>query len=152
VLFTPDGSIWFTHDQALTRWRPSESGDQADLWEVTSLDGPLGVRKAVAADGRLWLGQSFYDPGAEAWVDTVYREIHLQGLAVDGQGGLWVARSDGAVYIPEPESSPPGDWLHLGKGQGLGSDSVTTIAVERDGLVWFGTEQGVTRCTIEGLR
>ena len=153
VLFTPDGSIWFAHDDALTRWRPSGAGDEADLWEVTGLEGPLAVRKAhVGPDGRLWLGQTFYDPGEEAWFDTVYREIHLQGLSVDGQGGLWIARSDGAIYIPEPESSPEGEWLHLGKAQGLGADSVTTIALERDEQVWFGTEQGVTQCFLEGLR
>jgi len=153
VLFTPDGSIWFAHDAALTRWRPSESEDEADLWEVTNLEAPLAVRKAlVSADGRLWLGQIVYDPATEVWSDTVYREIHVQGLAVDSQGGLWVARSDGAVYIPDPGSSPPGDWLHLGQAQGLAADSVTVIALERDDLVWFGTEQGATRCFIEGLR
>jgi ligand-binding sensor domain-containing protein len=71
---------------------------------------------------------------------------------VDSAGGLWIGRSDGAVYIPEPESSPPGAWLHLGKAQGLGGDSVTAIAVERDDVVWFGTGAGVTRCFLGGLR
>ena len=153
VLFTPDGSIWFAHDRALTHWRPTDLDGGADLWEVTSMDGPLAVRKALtSADGRLWLAQLFYDPGTDEWTDTVYREIHVQGLAVDGDGGLWIARSDGAIYIPEPASSGPRDWFHLGQAQGLGGDNVTAIAVERDDLVWFGTEQGVTRCTIEGLR
>ena len=153
VLFTPDGTIWFAHSDALTQWRPLALDDEADLWEIVDLDGPLAVRKAlVSADGRLWLGQSFYDPGTEAWFDTVYREIHVQGLAVDSQGGLWIARSDGAVYIPEPESSPPEDWFHLGMAQGLGAESVTAIALESDALVWFGTEQGTTRCFIEGIR
>ena len=153
VLFTPDGSIWFAHDRALTRWRPTEREGGSDLWEVTSLDGPFAVRKALtSADGRLWLAQLFYDPGTDEWTDTVYRDIHVQGLAVDGEGGLWIARSDGALYIPEPASSGPRDWFHLGQAQGLGGDSVTAIAVERDDLVWFGTEQGVTKCTIEGLR
>ena len=153
VLFTPDGTIWFAHDDGLTRWRPSDSDDEADRWEVAGLEAPLAVRKAlVSADGRLWLGQIVYDPGTEEWSDTVYRQIHVQGLAVDSEGGLWIARGDGAVYIPEPESSPPGDWWHLGTNQGLGADSVTVIALERDDLVWFGTEQGATRCFIEGLR
>ena len=153
VLFTPDGSIWFAHDRALTRWRPADLDGGADLWEVTSMDGPLAVRKALtSADGRLWLAQLFYDPDTDAWIDTVYREIHVQGLAVDGEGGLWIARSDGAIYIPDPASSPPVDWFHLGRAQGLGGDNVTAIAVERDDLVWFGTEQGLTKCFIAGLR
>ena len=99
----------------------------------------------------MWLGQTFYDPESQAWLDTVYREIHLQDLAVDGRGGLWIARSDGAIYIPEPESSPPEAWLHLDKAQGLGGDKVTALALEEDGVVWFGTEEGATRCLIRGL-
>ena len=113
----------------------------------------LPTRKAIApGDGRLWLAHLFYDPLGQTWSDTVYREIHLLGLAVDGEGGLWIARGDGAIYIPEPESSPREEWLHLGKAQGLGGDSITTIAVEKNDVVWFGTEEGVTRCFIEGLR
>jgi ligand-binding sensor domain-containing protein len=106
----------------------------------------------VSEDGRLWLGQIVYDPATEEWSDTVYRQIHVQGLAVDSEGGLWIARGDGAVYIPEPESSAPGDWWHLGTAEGLGADSVTAIALERDDLIWFGTEQGVARCLIGGIR
>jgi len=153
VLFTPEGTIWFAHNEAMTRWRPSDSDDKVDLWEIFGLGDPLATRKGiVSADGRLWLGQMFYDPDAEEWSDTVYREIHLQGLAVDGEGGLWIARSDGAIYIPEPESSPREEWVHLGKDQGLGGDNVTVIALERDDVVWFGTEEGVTRCFLGGLR
>jgi ligand-binding sensor domain-containing protein len=153
VLFTSDGTVWFAHNEAMTRWRPSDPDDEGGLWEIFGLDNPLATRKAiVSADGRLWLGQLFYDPDTEEWADTVYREIHLQSLAVDGEGGLWIARSDGAIYIPEPESSPPEAWLHLGRAEGLAGDNVTVIALERDDVVWFGTEEGVTRCFIEGLR
>jgi len=153
VLFTPEGTIWFAHNEAMTRWRPSDSDDEVDLWEIFGLEDPLATRKAiVSADGRLWLGQLFYDPDAEEWFDTVYREIHLQGLAVDGEGGLWIARSDGAIYIPEPESSPREEWVHLGRAEGLAGDNVTVIALERDDVVWFGTDEGVTRCFIDGLR
>ena len=153
VLFTPDGTVWFAHDEAMTRWRASDPDDEGGLWEIFGLESPLATRKAiVSVDGRLWLGQLFYDPDTEEWSDTVYREIHLQGLAVDGEGGLWIARSDGAIYIPEPESSPREEWLHLGSAEGLAGDNITVIALERDDVVWFGTEEGVTRCFIEGFR
>jgi hypothetical protein len=29
---------------------------------------------------------------------------------------------------------------------------VTAIALEKDNVVWFGTEVGVTRCFLRGLR
>ena len=153
VLFTPDGTIWFAHNEAMTWWLPADSDDEQEPWGILGQASLMPLRKAtVSADGRLWLGQQFYDSESQAWLDTVYREIHLQGLAVDGEGGLWIARSDGAIYIPEPESSPREEWLHLGSAEGLGGDDITAIVLERDDVVWFGTDQGVTRCFIEGLR
>jgi frataxin-like iron-binding protein CyaY len=153
VLFTPDGRVWFAHDEAMRWWLPSTTGNALYSWGTYGQGKPLATRKAiVSGDGRLWVGQAFYDPVEQTWVDTVYRQIHLQAQAVDTAGGLWIGRSDGAVYIPEPASSPPGEWLHLGKGQGLASDNVTAIALERDNLVWFGTDAGVTRCSLGGLR
>jgi ligand-binding sensor domain-containing protein len=152
-LLTPDGTIWFAHNEAMTWWLPADSEDGQDLWGTLGQSSRMAMRKAiVSADGRLWLGQEFYDPESQEWFDTVYREIHLQGLAVDGEGGLWIARSDGAVYIPDPASSPREDWLHVGKAQGLGGDNVTAIALEKDNVVWYGTEVGVTRCFLRGLR
>jgi len=153
VLFTPDGRVWFAHDEAMRWLQPSITGNALYSWGTYGQGRPLATRKAiVSADGRLWVGQAFYDPVEQAWTDTVYRQIHLQALAVDAAGGMWIGRSDGAVYIPDPESSPPGEWLHLGKVQGLASDNVTAIALERDNIVWFGTDAGATRCFLGGLR
>ncbi|MFN2229460.1 MAG: hypothetical protein ACK2VA_06805 [Anaerolineae bacterium] len=153
VLFTPDGRVWFAHDEAMRWWQPSSAGNALYSWGTYGQGRPLATRKAtVSPDGRLWVGQAVYDPVEQAWSDTVYRQIHLQAQAVDSAGGLWVGRSDGALYIPDPESSPPGKWLHLGKTQGLASDNVSAIALERDNVVWFGTDAGVTRCFLDGLR
>jgi ligand-binding sensor domain-containing protein len=153
VLFTPDGRVWFAHDDAMRWWLPLDTGAALYSWGTYGQGRLLATRKAtVSADGRLWVGQAFYDPQSRTWAGTVYRQIHLQAQAVDAAGGLWIGRSDGAIYIPEPESSPPEAWLHLGKTQGLGSDNVTTIALERDDVVWFGTSAGVTRCFLSGLR
>jgi ligand-binding sensor domain-containing protein len=153
VLFTPDGRVWFAHDEAMRWWLPLDTGTALYSWGTYGQGRLLATRKAVvSADGRLWVGQAFYDPETEAWADTVYRAIHLQALAVDGAGGMWIGRSDGAIYIPEPESSPAGEWLHLGKAQGLASDNVTVIALEQDNTVWFGTDAGITRCFLGGLR
>ena len=153
VLFTPDGRVWAAHREAMRWWVPPETDVGVGSFGTYGLALPLATGKAVvSADGRLWIGQAFYDPEDQTWHDTVYREIHLQAQAVDGYGGLWIARSDGAIYIPDPASSPPQDWLHLNKAGGLGGENVTAIALERDNAVWFGTDEGVTRCLLGGLR
>ena len=153
VLFTPDGRIWAAHNEAMRWWMPPETDAGLGSFGTFGLDLPLATGRAVvSADGRLWIGQAFYNPESQTWHDTVYREIHLQGQAVDSAGGLWIARDDGAIYIPDPESSPRQNWLHMGQAEGLGGKNVTVIALERDNLVWFGTDEGVTRCLLGGLR
>jgi ligand-binding sensor domain-containing protein len=153
VLFTPDGRVWAAHREAMRWWLPPEADAAVGSFGTYGLALPLATGKAVvSADGRLWIGQAFYDPESQTWHDTVYREIHLQAQAVDDAGGLWIARDDGTIYIPDPVSSPPQDWLHLGKAEGLGGANVTAIALEQDNAVWFGTDQGVTRCLLGGLR
>lgn len=153
VLFTPDGRVWAAHSEAMRWWLPPEPDAEVGSFGTFGLTLPLATGKAiVSADGRLWVGQAVYDPESQLWQDTVYREIHLQGQAVDSAGGLWIARNDGAIYIPNPQSSPREEWVHMGQAGGMGGENVTAIALESDNLVWFGTDQGVTRCLLGGLR
>jgi uncharacterized protein YjbI with pentapeptide repeats len=154
VLFTPDGRTWFAHRHALTSWLPAQAEDGADEWQVHDDFRFLAAMEAlVSEDGRLWLGQVFWDPEEEDWQDTVYRELEVLDLAVDGQGGLWIGRPDGAIYLPDPESSPPEVWQHYGKPEGLADDRILVIALEGqaggpENVVWFGLVPGVARCVV----
>ena len=150
VVFTPDGTIWFAHNEALTYLVPASSEDGRPEWGIYSASRVLPTRKAlVSQDGRLWLGQVYLDPESQEWVDTVYREIQVQGLAVDGQGGLWIGRQDGALCIADPLSTPREAWLRYDTSVGLADDNVQVIALEADDIVWFGTEGGVSRCVLD---
>jgi ligand-binding sensor domain-containing protein len=103
----------------------------------------------VQGYGRMWLGQAYYDPVEESWVDTVYRDFEVQDLAVDKLGGLWIGRRDGAYYIPDPRSSPREEWNYYGLEQGLPDDNVLVTEIEADGIVWFGTAGGAARCVVD---
>jgi Tol biopolymer transport system component len=152
VVFTPDGTIWFAHNEALTYLLPEGSEDGEPEWGTYSESPVLPTRKAlVSQDGRLWLGQVYLDPESQEWVDTVYREIQVQGLAVDGQGGLWIARADGALYIADPVSSPRQAWQRYDTSVGLADDNVQVVALEAEDVVWFGTEGGASRCVLDAV-
>jgi TolB protein len=152
IVFTPDGTIWFAHNEALTYLVPAGSEDGQPEWGIYGESRVLPTRKAlVSQDGRLWLGQVYFDPETQQWVDTVYRGIQVQGLAVDGQGGLWIGREDGAVYIADPVSTPRGAWLRYDTSVGLADDNVQVIALEADDVVWFGTEGGASRCVLDAV-
>jgi len=81
--------------------------------------------------------------------DTVYRpSADAYDIAVDGDGGLWVATDDGALYIPDPESSPPEEWQPFKAANGLGGNMIRSPAAAEDGTIWFGPETAiVSRCT-----
>jgi Tol biopolymer transport system component/streptogramin lyase len=152
IVFTSDGTIWFAHNEALTYLELPDSEDGQPEWGIYGESRVLPTRKAlVSQDGRLWLGQVYRDPETQQWVETVYREIHVQGLAVDGQGGLWIGREDGALYIADPVSTPRGAWLRYDTSVGLVDDNVQVIALEADDVVWFGTEGGASRCVLDAV-
>lgn len=152
IVFTPDGTVWFAHNDALTYLIPEGSGSGEAEWGTYGETRVLPTRKAlVSQDGRLWLGQVYLDPESQEWVDTVYREIQVQGLAVDGLGGLWIARADGALYIADPVSSPRQAWQRYDTSVGLADDNVQVVVLEAQDIVWFGTAGGASRCALDAV-
>lgn len=150
VLFTRDGKIWFAHLIGMTVLQVPTSEGEGEVWAEYGTSSFLASTEAsVERDGRMWLGQAYYDPYREEWVDTVYREFEVQDLAVDRWSGLWIARRDGAYYLPDPRTSPREAWRFYGVGEGLPDDNVLVIEIEADGIVWFGTEAGVARCVVD---
>jgi hypothetical protein len=173
VLFTSDGKIWFAQQGGVTSWLPApeaEPGEMSetgtppagataqptasaepveDVWESLRAFPYLGNREAtVATDGRLWLAHAVYEPASGLWERTAYDEIQLYDLAPDAHGGLWIARRDGALYLPDGVSSPRDEWLLFGTPEGLPSDQVTVVALEGEDLLWIGTEDGLVRCEV----
>ena len=109
-----------------------------NLWVTNYLaEVPLHVR---LADGS-W--QSFAPPDGET---------QLTNLALDPNGYVWITTVESGIYVFDPgELTTPNDerWRNItqsGNGEeqaGLPSNRIFSIATDRDGGVWVGTELGV---------
>ncbi|MGE5351737.1 MAG: two-component regulator propeller domain-containing protein [Acidobacteriota bacterium] len=52
--------------------------------------------------------------------------------------GMWAATSGGAFFYNFSDSS----YLKLAKAEGLSSNSLTSLAIDKNGMIWFGGESG----------
>ena len=101
------------------------------------LDGCAGERVfALAADadskrGHVWIGT---DHGLACWSPD----------APGGTGGspasAAVAASNPKSAIRNPQSLAPGTWRNYTRADGLPSDQIYALAVDKRGRVWVGTE------------
>lgn len=152
ILFSPDGKVWFANIEGVSYFDQRNLAGGSDAWWSRS-DQPHtdGYEVAMASgDGKVWFGgQRYFDAANQSWADTVYSGFAYD-ITVDDRGGLWVGIDEGAVYIPDPDHSLPTDWQFFAMANGLGGNSIRSLAVDADGGVWFGAENStVSRCTFE---
>lgn len=99
-------------------------------------------------DGYLWLGtqtglvrfdgvQFTSIRGSE---DASLENRWIRDLAEDSDGRLWVATDGGGLFCVDQARV-----LHYGPNDGLPSDSVRAVFVDRDRAVWAGTDRGAAR-------
>lgn len=136
VLATPDGSTWFgcgdgvcqISGSRLTNWGP-ETGLAKDNWSclLRQRNGVLWVRGSSHIAALM--------PGSRRFEirDISHRPSRMvyPSLAEDAKGRV-LAGLDSAVARYED-----GRWRILSEGNGLSHDTITSILVDRDGLVWF---------------
>jgi ligand-binding sensor domain-containing protein len=75
--------------------------------------------------------------------DDGLADDHVNDVAVDGAGVVWVA-TDGGVSRLDPSAGrfttlEPPDWA--------GSSTVSAVYIDASGTKWFGTATGVVRYT-----
>ncbi|MCI0485920.1 MAG: ATP-binding protein [Blastocatellia bacterium] len=119
--------------------------------------------EAIETDpqGHLWFGAqakgeggglySGGDPVNPARVDMGTGTV--TSLCFDSRGGLWAGTDErGAFYYPASGGGASAISLHgterftfENTAGGMRSDSIYSIFVDREGVVWFGTDRGVCR-------
>jgi ligand-binding sensor domain-containing protein len=139
ILAASDGNVWLGGEEGLARYdgrawsTPAASGSPPQFIEdlAEAPDGSLWV----AADGELghladgrW---SYHAWPSDAW---------LARVAVGPDGRVWAGYEGLGRYDPAS-----GDWRLFAPADGLVHRLVQAIHVAPEGIVWIGTEGGVSR-------
>ncbi len=103
--------------------------------------------------GDLWLGQQGFGALTRLHGDepTVVRipgassSLDVRVMVQDARQNLWVGTVNEGLYCYQDSR-----WIHFGKTNGLGSDTVWSLNADDDGLVWIGTCGGGLSCWKEG--
>lgn len=144
VLSHSDGSLWVGSSRGLSRIVDG----QATAVAVPDIYSTLSVLSlAEGADGSVWVGT--YSQGLFRWHQGSLTQIDLsdsglssneiRALLVDSHGGVWVGTPQGVV-----QRQPDGRLQRLGMADGLPDDFIWTLAEDRQGKVWVGTNVGAS--------
>ena len=127
---------------------------------------------AEDADGNLWLANAFAETDRHLIAFDPERNFHyfsassgllngiLRAISIDSRGLVWLGfEADPEIFLPQGGlqvldysgtlSDPSDDsWLNITKTDGLESNIVSDIAVDKDDVVWIAVVGGVHRLVI----
>lgn len=119
-------------------------------------DGKMVSSFAEDAEGNLWVG--FYEGGIAVWRDGRFREISLveeisdafvTDLLFDQNGRLWIASAKYGVLRIENPAAENFAVTRYAIENGLSSNNIRTITIDRKGNIYAGTVRGVDRIAPE---
>ncbi|MEO8102473.1 MAG: two-component regulator propeller domain-containing protein, partial [Betaproteobacteria bacterium] len=151
----PLGTVNFlAEDAAGSLWAAIGTGGLVQIRNnvarvFTAADGlPANAITALraTADGILWIGTSsglaVFQNGAfsrhptDSWLDTA----SIAAIAEDREKRVWFATNGQGIAVREGTTL-----RRYGRQQGLASDALTRLLVDRNGGVWVGSLEGVHR-------
>jgi ligand-binding sensor domain-containing protein len=139
LLVSSDGTLWLGGEGGLARYdgstwsNPDASGSAPEY--VDDL--------AEAPDGSLWLAaeDQLWHLAHGQWSTFAWPSYNaLNRVAVGPDGGVWAGQEGLGRYTPAS-----GDWQLFTPADGLAHMMVRAIYVTADGVVWVGTEGGISR-------
>jgi ligand-binding sensor domain-containing protein/signal transduction histidine kinase len=101
-------------------------------------------------DGTLWVVSTdvfqVRSGVATPWAHPQLGPLHARNIFRDRAGALWIGTDgDGLIRLDQ------GKILRLSTRDGLVNNFIRVIAQSRDGSLWFGTDEGVSRWTPRGF-
>lgn len=110
---------------------------------------PIRVKRVLETDNGIWVGalnglwkiDDFdYSNPKRVFPEEELLSGRINDIKADENGGLWIATiGQGLVYIREGKLSS------VQMSQNLNSNMVNRVFIEREGVLWAGTNQGLNR-------
>jgi len=143
VHVAPDGTAWAGGMGGLVyydgrQWRvPEAAGDAPAAGEDSEVHD-----LATSPDGALWVagGEALYRLDGAQWTQFQWPDHWVDTVAVGPDGIIWA----GAEGLGRLDPSA-GTWQTLTPADGLVNPQVNAILVTPAGVVWVGTDAGVSR-------
>jgi signal transduction histidine kinase len=142
-LFTRDGEMWLTTDDAVYRKAPGR-----DRFTPTGISTVPRATLAEAADGTIWMTEKLQTRAIARngrIIASGPRFATPFGIRTffDRYGYLWMATWSSGVFRFADPGSPRRAQAHLTSRNGLLSDPVRAVFEDREGNVWIGGELGL---------
>lgn len=147
VIQNRDGTIIIGSNYGLIKYDGSE-------FEIIK-DSKLNTHKITAlyqdSYEKLWIG---YDTGEIATLDSANQikllktatklpKTKIVGITEDNQKRIWFASYGEGIYYLDR-----GNLINFNKKNGLPNNEVYTITCDLKGRIWFGTDEGISICTL----
>ena len=103
-------------------------------------------------NGKTWLGtqtrgsdSGFYDAGNIAEPKKIGADLgNVNAVAFDNENNAWIGTNTNGVYRFDGENFV-NNYTFFNTSGGLRSNEILTVFVDRENVVWFGTNKGVCR-------
>jgi ligand-binding sensor domain-containing protein/signal transduction histidine kinase len=148
------GDLWFgTRGQGLSRFDPLTGRStiyRHDSKNPHSLSHDSVFSVIVDRRGRLWAGTedglNAFDPKTGQFrVFKAAGANRERGIAEDAAGRLWLATWYSGVHCFDPDTGQFTVYRSSDSPRSLSNDAVAAILVDRSGMVWAGTENGLNQ-------
>ncbi len=146
---TADGTLWMGTRGALTRLQEGEFRavrGPGDRYGGVSWILPTGNRLLVIRERGIFLREG--DRADPIPLPGLPPEALLHHATSGEDGAFWVAGTHGLLHLAPPfpsDSGPPFVVELVTTAHGLPRDEMTRVMVDREGTVWMGTDDGITK-------
>jgi signal transduction histidine kinase/ligand-binding sensor domain-containing protein len=142
LLTHPDSEFLIGFAGGVVRWHPH--GAPKAIPALAGLDVYCLLQ---ARDGSIWIGTDRrgllhweLPQDSESSLETVVPRRRIQTLAEDHEGAIWAGSSDGGGLYRLTGKQVQ----NFGQSQGLKSDNVYTVFVDKKGDLWIGSADGLS--------
>ena len=146
------GGVWLGGQTALVHWHDGVS----ETYPIEALKSNVGhpgiAGLALGPDGSLWVGIFASGPGRglgrlmngafQPFVTPSFdgSKLTVHSMTFDGDGNLWVGTYGMGIFRIHGSMVD-----HFGRTEGLSSDTVNAVFVDREGILWAATPDGIDK-------